>query len=157
MFDPRAIATLGIGYDAQSVARLGLWPSDETAPPPGGGVGTILRPVRREPYRSAFAAVDGAGAAVGAGVCRAGGGAQVVVDAAATPAWGGAVRAGGWGVAGVPVAASGIAAGPVSALAGAGAAIGGAAALVRASTVSARGVQNLSDEELTMLLLSLEV
>lgn len=39
MLDPRAIATLGIGYGADLLARIGLWPSVVTPDYlPGGGV-----------------------------------------------------------------------------------------------------------------------
>jgi hypothetical protein len=34
--NPRALATLGIGYGAALVARLGIWP-DESQPAAGGG------------------------------------------------------------------------------------------------------------------------
>lgn len=37
MLDPRAIATLGIGYGADLLARIGLWPKAVIVEDTGGG------------------------------------------------------------------------------------------------------------------------
>jgi len=57
VLDPRAIATLGIGYGADLLARIGLWPSTAVIMPPlkyrsGTGFSTAkppqIRPVEDE-------------------------------------------------------------------------------------------------------------
>lgn len=49
--NPRAIASLGVGFGALSVAYIGLWPVGEPTRPPGGGVSgppiAIEEPLRR--------------------------------------------------------------------------------------------------------------
>jgi hypothetical protein len=56
--DPRAIATLGVGYGARLVAYLGLWPTGAEPPgpvdpgPPGTAGGGIRRLTRKRSGRT---------------------------------------------------------------------------------------------------------